>query len=383
MERAEKIRAEGKEIVLVGTAHISKKSSELVKKTIEKEAPDAIGVELDRQRLAQILSGRKWKETDIVSVIKKGRVYLLLFNLLLAGMQKRLGEAVGVEPGQEMRVAVKIATEKGIPLALLDRSISVTLRRALAEISLVEKIKLLFGVLLSLFGFGEKITKEKIEELKKKDVLSELMEELAREMPSLKKVLVDERDLFIANRILAAKGKKIVAVVGAGHVEGIKKYLDKKRSILHLLSVPRKKSKMRWLKFLVPAFFLAIIALALYYRGLQLTLEILWLWILINGSLSALGALLGGGHWKSVLTAFVAAPLTSLHPALAAGWFAGIVEAKVRAPKVKDFEELDSLTLRGFYRNRVSRILLVAAFANAGSMLGTFIALPYALSMLG
>jgi len=383
MEGIERLKAEEKEIILVGTAHISRQSVDLVKKTIEKEKPDVIGVELDRQRFHQLLSGKKWRELDLASVIRQGKAYLLLFNLLLASIQKKLGETVGVEPGQEMRAAISCATSTGTPLALLDRNITITLRRAMDEISFIEKLKLLFGVSMSLFGFGEEITKEKIEELKNKDVLSELMEELGREMPSIKKVLIDERDLFIANRILSAKGKKIVAVVGAGHVEGIKKYLDKKRSIAHLNTVPRKKSALRYLKFFVPLFFIALLVLGFMYRGIGTTLEILWLWILINGSLSALGALLAGAHWKSIAVAFLAAPLTSLHPALAAGWFAGIMEAKQRAPKVKDFESLGSVSLRGLYKNRVSRILLVVVFANLGSTIGTLIALPWALSLLG
>ncbi len=383
MDCIEKIKTAKKEIILVGTAHISQKSVSLVKKTIEEEKPDAIGVELDSQRFHQLLSGKKWRELDLVSIIKQGKAYLLLFNLLLSSIQRRLGEKVGIEPGKEMKTAIKIATATGTPLVLLDRDISITLRRALAELSFIEKLKLFFGVFSSLFGIGEEITKEKIEELKQKDVISELMDELGKELPSVKKVLVDERDLFIANRILAAKGKKIVAVVGAGHIGGIKKYLDKKRNISHLNNVPRKKSSLNYLKYLVPLFFATILAIGLLYRGINTTIGILWLWIAVNGSLSALGALLAGAHWKSIIVAFIAAPLTSLHPLLAAGWFAGIMEAKQRTPKVKDFETLGTISLRGLYKNNVSRILLVVVFANIGSAIGTIIALPWAISMLG
>ena len=372
----ERVKKPGKEIILVGTAHISRKSIELVRKTIEKEKPDVVGVELDRQRFRQLKSGRKWQEMDIFQVIRSGKAYLLLVNLLLSSIQRRFGKAVGVKPGEEMLEAIKAADEAKAGVLLLDRDITITMRRAVGSMGLLEKLKLFFGIFLSFFGVGEKIDAAKIEELKKKDILTELMEELSREMPSTKKVLVDERDLFIANRILGAQAKKIVAVVGLGHIQGIKKYLDKKRDISSLNSVPKKRNYLSLFKYLVPVLFISVVIVAYYLKGAEYVLEIFLVWILINGLFSAAGAALARAHWKSILTAFVTAPVTSLSPAIAAGWLAGMVELRARCPRVRDFESLSELEeLSDFYKNRVTRVLLVAAFTNAGSIIGTFVAL--------
>ncbi len=375
---------EGKEIVLVGTAHISSQSVEFVENVIEQENPDVVGVELDKDRLATLDSPNQWKEMNIIEAIKGGKTYLLLLNLLLSNVQRKLGKQVGVKPGAEMKKAVDIAREKSLPIALLDRNIKVTLKRALAKMSFVEKIKLFWAVVMAFFGFGEEeITKEKVEELKKKDLMNQLLQELGTQMPSVKKVLVDERDIFIANRILAVDCKKIVVVVGAGHLDGIEKFLDKKRDTYSLNVIPSKKSVLSYVKYLVPLIFVGIVVTGFASKGLDVTVNILVYWILINGVLSALGALFARAHWKSIIVAFLAAPLTSLHPALAAGWFAGLSEAKIFVPKIKDFESLSKLeNYSDLNKNRVTHILLVTAFANMGSTLGTIIALPYVLTLL-
>lgn len=379
----QRVKKKDREIVLVGTAHISRKSLDLVKKTIREEKPDLVGVELDSQRYKQLKSGKKWMEMDLFEVIRSGKTYLLLLNLLLSSLQKRFGDSVGIKPGEEMLAAIKEAEEKNLSVELLDRDITVTLKRAIAEMGFLEKLKLLFGVIMSFFGFGEKIDEEKVEELKQGDILTELMDELSRELPSTKKVLVDERDLFIANKILNAKGKKIVAVLGLGHLNGVKKYLDKKRNISHLNKTPKKRNYLALVKYLVPVLLAVIIGLSFYFKGIESVVRVLFVWLLINSVLASLGALLARAHWKSILAAFVSAPLTSLHPALAAGWFAGIVELRERCPRVKDFESLDKLQkLPDFYKNRVTRVLLVVALTNAGSILGTFIALGLAATLL-
>jgi len=383
--KEEIIRAqfEGKEIILVGTAHISQESIDLVKKTIEKENPDVVGVELDSKRLKQLRSHSKWREMDLFQVMRSGQSYLLLLNLLLAGIQKKFGESVGVKPGQEMVVAVNAAEESGAHIELLDRDIAVTMKRAFAEMGFIEKIKLFIGLLMSLFGEEEILSKEKVEELKNKDILSELMEQLGKEMPKTKKVLVDERDLFIANKILSSDAKKIVAVVGIGHMNGIQRFLDKKREIRSISRIPKRPNYLEILKYLFPILFIAIVGLGLYYKGIDTVVEILIIWIAVNGTLAALGAMIARAHWKATLAAFLAAPLTSLHPALAAGWFAGLVELRERCPRISDFESLSDLKgLPDFYNNRVAHVLLVATFANIGSALGTFIALSIAASML-
>jgi len=309
---------------------------------------------------------------------------LLLLNILLSNIQRRYGDSIGIRPGMEMMEAVKLAQQKKIPIELLDRDIKITLKRALSEAGIWEKIKLFFSVIMGIFSEEYELTEEDIDSLTQKDVMSELLTELSDHLPSLSKAIIHERDLYIANKILQANGKKIVAVVGAGHVEGIKKYLDKKRSISHLLTLPAKRRYFRYLKYLVPASFIIILLYGLYLKGFETVIDILFLWIIINGGLSALGALLALGHPLSILTAFIAAPLTSLHPAFAAGWFAGLVETKIKTPRVKDFEALTHLdSLRDFFKNRVTHVLLVVAFANIGSVIGTVIALPYMVSLLG
>ncbi len=374
---------EGKEIILVGTAHISQESIELVKKTIEKENPDVVGVELDSNRLKQLRSRSKWREMDLFQVMRSGQSYLLLLNLLLAGIQKKFGENVGVKPGAEMVAAVDAAENAGAHIELLDRDIAITMKRAFAEMGFIEKIKLFIGLLMSFFGEEEILSREKVEELKDKDILSELMEQLGKEMPKTKKVLVDERDLFIANKILSADARKIVAVVGIGHIKGIQRFLDRKREIRSISRIPKRANYFEILKYLFPVLFIAIVGLGLYYKGFDTVVEILVIWIAVNGTLAALGAMAAKAHWKAILAAFLAAPLTSLHPALAAGWFAGLVELRERCPRISDFESLNELkNLPDFYNNRVSHVLLVAALANLGSALGTFIALSIAASML-
>ncbi len=380
----EKITFDDKEIILVGVAHIGTKSSEVVNSVITQEKPDIIGIELDSQRYEQLQSEKKWKETDILQVVKEGKAYLLLLNILLSNIQRRYGDSIGIRPGMEMMEAVKLAQQKKIPIELLDRDIKITLKRALSEAGIWEKIKLFFSVVMGIFSEEYELTEEDIDSLTQKDVMSELLTELSDHLPSLSKAIIHERDLYIANKILQANGKKIVAVVGAGHVEGIKKYLDKKRSVSHLLTLPAKRRYFRYLKYLVPASFIIILLYGLYLKGFETVIDILFLWIIINGGLSALGALLALGHPFSILTAFIAAPLTSLHPAFAAGWFAGLVETKIKTPRVKDFEALTHLdSLRDFFKNRVTHVLLVVAFANIGSVIGTVIALPYMISLLG
>ncbi len=379
----ERVKVGEKQIVLVGTAHVSQESVQLVKETIEKEKPDIVGVELDMQRLQQLQHGKRWQQMDLGQVIKEGKTHLFLLNILLANLQRQIGDDLGVKPGSEMLTAAKIAADKKLPIALLDRDVGITLRRAMNRMSLLEKAKLGYSILSGFFGFGQKLDRKTVERLKQKDVLNALMQQLSKELPSIKQVLVDERDLFIANRILQTKAKKIVAVVGAGHLLGIKKYLDRPRNVSGLLKVEKKKSWVRWLKYIIPLAFFAFIGYGFYTKGSAIAINLLLMWFLINGVLSALGAALARAHPLSIVTAFLAAPFTSLHPALAAGWFAGLVELKMRNPKVADFEELPKLnSVSSMARNRVTRILMVTAFANIGSAVGTVIALPYLASLL-
>jgi pheromone shutdown-related protein TraB len=375
----EKINIHKKEIILVGTVHVSPESVEEVKETIEREKPDTVGVELCEKRYETLTKKKQWEEQEIFRIIKEGKTYLLLANLLLSNFQKKIGEEFGSEPGAEMMEAVTIAQDKGIPVTLLDRDISITLRRAWKSMGITEKLKLIYALIAGFFVDAEDV----VEELKDLDIITELMEELAEQAPGAKKVLIDERDQYIASKILELEGR-VVAVVGAGHVEGLKELLQRGYvSREGLDDIPKGRNWIKYISYLIPVAFLSIVLYAFFSAGFDAIVHILWLWFIINGSLSALGALLAMGHPVSIVTAFLAAPFTSLNPALAAGWFAGLAEAYVRRPRVADFEGLRDLGgFRDFYKNRVTRILLVIAFSNIGSTIGTLWALPYIVNLL-
>lgn len=385
MDEIKKVRLDNREIILIGTAHVSKKSAELVKKTIQEENPNIVAVELDPGRYEALMNEKRWDETEITKVIKSGKAYLFLMQLLLTNFQRKIGEELGVKPGSEMISALKIARENNIPTKLVDRDIKITLKRAFNLISFKEKFKLLLGFVSGIFE-PEEIDEEMVEELKNTDLITEMMEELGKEVPSLKKVLIDERDDYIAHKIRSLEGNKILAVVGAGHVQGIKKRLKEEKSkeeIRELEQVPQNKSKLKYVWYGIPLIFTSIIAWSLYHHGLHLTLNLFQRWFWINGILSSLGAILALAHPLSIITAFLAAPFTSLHPALAAGWFAGLVELWIRKPKVKDFDGLLKINgVRDLWKNRITKILLVISFANLGSSIGTFVALPYLMSLL-
>ncbi len=378
------VKTAGKEIFLVGTAHISQESIALVEKTISEQSPDTVAVELDAQRYDSILNKKKWDETEIHKVIKEKKTYLFLMQLFLTNFQRKLGDQVGVKPGAEMLKAIEVANKKEIPLALIDRDIGITLKRAFKTMGLTEKLSLFYGFISGIFE-KEEIDEDLMEKLKDNDIMNEMLEELSREIPSIKKVLIDERDTYLANSILAEKGEKIVAVVGAGHVTGIKKIIesDKRTGLKEISEVPKTKAAYKLIPYVFPLLFLAIVAWGFYTSGTQLTIELFKKWFLINGVLSGLGAAIALGHPLSILVALIAAPITSLNPTIAAGWFAGLTEAWIRKPRVKDFDNLFALNgITDYWKNGVTRILLVIIFANLGSMAGTFIALPYLATLL-
>ncbi len=379
----DKITLDKKEIILVGTAHISKKSADLVKTTIETEKPDTVCVELCQSRYDSITKKKKWEDTKITSLIRDKKAYLFLSNLLLANFEKKMGENVKVQPGSEMIEAVKTAKKEKIKIGLIDRDIQITLKRAWKTMGLIEKFKLIFILFEGMFFENEKIDEKKIEQLKKEDMLSEMLKELGQYIPNIKKVLIDERDTYLAQKIKDTKGKKIVVVVGAGHVPGIKKNLKKTTDLKTLETIPKNKNITKYIGWSIPLIFTALIIYGFMGHGTEVTLNMLYKWMIINGSLSALGALLALANPITIIVAFIAAPITSLNPMLGAGWFAGLSEAKIKEPRVKDFESLSKLEgITGFWKNRVTRILLIVVFSNLGSTIGTFIALPYLASLL-
>lgn len=372
-ENIVKLNYKDKEIYLVKTAHVSKNSINDVKECIGEVKPDSICIELDEDRYKKISDPEKWSDTDIVKVIKEKKVGFLLVNLILASFQRRMAINMDSNSGGEMLEGIKQAKELNVPLVLADRPIKTTFSRIWNSLALYEKSKLLVSIIGSIFD-DEEISEEDLQALKEADALEAALNEVGKEFPNVKKILVDERDAYLSSKIKNAPGKKIVAIIGAAHAGGIERNLDKDIDIDELNVVKKKKGISSIIKWLIP---IAIISIIIYtlWSNRDAGLSQIKSWILWNGTLSALGTLLAFGHPLSILTAFVMAPITSLNPLLAAGWFAGIVEAMIRKPKVKDFENLgeDTNTLKGFWKNRVTRILLIVVFANVFSSIGTFI----------
>lgn len=366
------ISLEGKDIYLIGTAHVSKTSADTVKEFIEEEKPDSVCVELCPSRFQSITNPDKWKEMDIITIIKQKKALLLLVNLILSAFQKRLARQLGIRPGQEMIQAIQSAKDNNINLVLADRDIQVTFTRIWKKLSLFGKLRLFFMLLLSIFN-QEEISEEEIEKLKSEDMLTAALQDLATSFPRLKNTLIDERDQYLAEKIKNSPGSKIIAVVGAGHVPGIKKEIYNNHDLKKLTYIPKSAKWTKWLLWAIPIAIIVMIISTFRISTVSGFNQILQ-WLIWNGSLAALGTLIAAGHPFSILTAFFVAPISSLNPLLAAGWFAGIVEAMVRKPKVDDFEKLGDITTFGdFFRNRVTKILLIVALANLGSSLGTFV----------
>lgn len=379
----EDLTIEGKKIILVGTAHISDDSIKEVESVIQEVQPDSVCVELCASRYESIRNADHWKNMDIVKVIKQGKAPMLVMNLILSAFQKKMGDKLGVKPGAEMVKAITIAEDVGSEIVLADRDITITFKRAWGNLSFWEKMKLFTQMLLSVFESPE-ISKEEVEELKNKDILTEAIEMLAKSFPGIKSVLIDERDRFQASKIMEAEGETIVAVVGAGHVPGIIRHIEEKIDRSELETIPPRSKVGRIIKWGIPLVIMAIIGYGFFQIDADVSLEMIKRWVLVNGILAALGALIAGGHILTVISAFLAAPFTSLNPTIAAGWVSGLTEAWVRKPKVEDFENLakDITSIRGFRKNEITRILLVVVLSNLGSSIGTFIGLPLIASLL-
>ena len=376
-------------IVLVGTAHISKDSVDEVKSVIEEYKPDIVAVELCKRRYEAITKKDQWENTPVTKLLKSGNAYLMLAQTFLASIQRRLGKEYGVEPGSEMVAAIKEAEKNNLKIALIDRDITVTLKRAWRKMGLREKFRLTWEFLKAIVGYDEEELDEiDLKELMKEDVISAMMEEFGEIAPSVKTVLITERDQYIAKKISdESKKGKVVAVVGAGHLKGIESYLKKGKfevDLKELEYIPKKK--IRYLKvvgYAIPVIFAVLIIYGFYTKGSGLAIQMFGAWFLINGICAAVGTIIARGHPLSIATAFVAAPITSLNPAIAAGWVAGYVEAKLRTPVVKDFQNLSKIdSFKDFWNNRVIRLLMVVSFANLGSMIGTIIAFPYIASFV-
>lgn len=366
-----------KEILLIGTAHVSRESTELVRQTIQTEKPDTVCVELCESRFQSIRQKDKWRDMNIIKVIKEKKTFLLLSNLLLASFQKRIADKLDIKPGAEMIEAIESADSCGAAIHLADRDIRVTLSRTWRVMGLWAKLKILFQLALSL-GNVDEITEEDVEKMKQEDMLQSLLSEVEKSLPVLRNILIDERDRYLAQKIKDAPGNRIVAVVGAGHVPGIKQYWDQETDIDALEIIPPKSKTAGLVKWLIPAAILVLLIFGFFYGGSKAGTDMLTWWVVANGVMAGIGAAAALGHPFTIVSSILAAPLTSLNPMIAAGWVSGLVEAFANKPKVKDLERLpeDILSIKGFWKNKVTRILLVVVFTNLGSTIGTVVAIP-------
>ena len=362
-----------KELILIGTAHVSKLSAEQVKEVIEAEQPDSVCIELDAQRYESVTQGSKWKETDIFKVIKDKKASLLLMNLAISSFQNRLADQFGIKPGQEMIQGIESAKETGAELVLADRNIQVTFSRIWGNIGFMGKAQLLTSVFFSIFS-KETISEEDLEKMKSQDTLNAVMNDFTQSFPKLKEPLIDERDQYLAQKIKEAPGKKIVAVLGAAHIPGIIKEVHNEHDLLELSKIPPKSKWPKIIGWAIPLALVAMIAITFMNNpaaGIDQTVS----WILWTACLGAIGAAAAFGHPLAILTAFVGGPIGALHPLLAAGWFSGLAQAYIRRPNVGDFQTLskDVFTLRGFWDNKVTRVLLVVVLTNIGTAAGNVI----------
>ena len=378
------VRIGESELTLLGTAHVSRASADEVRDLLGSGDYDAVAVELCPSRYNALLDPDALARMDLFSVIREGRVYLVVSSLALAAYQQRLADQLGIEPGAEQRAAIALAQERSLPVLLVDREIGITLKRVAGNLSWWKRLGLFSGLLAAMVS-REEVPEEEIERLKEGDVLETTFAEFAQDRRDLYVPLIEERDRYMAARLreeISGKGhEKVLAVLGAGHLKGVAGYLngepgpDPKTELAELERLPPRP---RWPKIL-PWAIVALIFSGFAYgfsQSPELGMQVVLDWVLINGTLSALGAAIAAAHPLTVITAFLAAPLTSLNPTIGAGMVTGAVELYLRKPSVGDFGRLrrDTASFRGWWKNRVSRILLVFLFSTLGSAIGTYVA---------
>ncbi|MBW1644775.1 MAG: TraB/GumN family protein [Deltaproteobacteria bacterium] len=372
--RVEELTVDGKTIYLVGTAHVSPESVKDVRETVALVQPDAICVELCPSRYQALTRRDAWRQMDIIKIVKEKKALFLLAQLIMTSFYRKIGAQLGVQPGAEMIAGIELAAETGAELVLADRDIEITLKRVWGFLGFWAKLKMI-GHLLAGVLSTEKLDADLIEEIKKQDQLEHIMAEVSTAFPEVKRRLIDERDIYLAQKIRQAPGQTVVAVVGAGHLPGIRQHIHTDQPLEPLLELPPPARWPMVVKWAIPALIVAMIIGGFFKGGSQFSLQSIYIWVAVNGVLSGLGAALAMGHPLTVLAAVVAAPLTSLNPMIAAGWVSGLVQAYVKKPTVADLEDLPLAisTVKGFWRNPACRILLVVVLSNLGSSLGTFI----------
>ncbi len=363
-----------REFIVIGTAHISQESADLVRRVITQTQPDCVCVELDEQRYKTLSDRHRWESLNLREIIRRKQLTTLLVNLMLSSYQKRLGQKLGVMPGLELLEATNVAKEQAIPVSLCDRDVRITLRRAWGRMSWWEKLKMTASLGVISFDSPE-LSEEVLAEMRQKDVVTELMRELGEVMPVLKTVLLDERDTYLAQKIRHSEGDKIVAVVGAGHVEGILHALEQPdRDLSEFEQIPPASPIWKVVGWAIPLLIIAAIGYIGWTQGAQAATDNLIYWVLINSIPSAIGGLIAFGHPVTILTALVAAPFTSLTPLIGVGYLAAFVQAYFQPPLVKELQTVgDEVNQwRKWWQNKLLRILLVFILTSLGSMLGTY-----------
>ena len=379
----EEVQVDNTHITILGTAHVSKASADAVRELIEAEEFDTIAIELCDSRYRSIINPDSLADMDLFEVIKTKKASMVAASLALGAYQQRLAEQFDVQPGEEMRVAIRLAEEHGLKLELIDRDVGITLKRVYRSIPWWRKLYVISGLIASVLT-NEKVTEEEIEKLKSGDMLESTFSQFATSASDLFKPLIAERDQFMSAKLnlLAEQGEsnKVLAVVGAGHLAGIKKELASKNNpaqetLNKLMHLPKGSNIWKYIPWVIVALVLSGFAIG-FSKSTDLGWSLVVNWILINGGLSALGAAIAGAHVLTVITAFLAAPLTSLNPTIGAGVVTSAVELYLRKPTIKDFENvrLDTTKFSGWRTNRVARLILVFLLSTLGSVFGTYIA---------
>jgi pheromone shutdown-related protein TraB len=366
-------------IEIIGTAHVSKESIEEVREAIINHQPDVVAVELDLNRYQNMMAeknGQEKQNVNIRDLIKGDKLSIFLVSMFLSYLQRKIGDDLGVKPGSDMLVAIETAEEIGAKVALIDRDISITLKRALNKMSFFEKAKFVYGIIASVFS-KEEI--EDVESIKDGDTLTEIMEYFKEMSPQAYDVLVTERDVYMAHQLQGINEENVVVVIGAGHKKGIEACMDNPEKIPpidELLTIPKSRVPLgKIILFSIPAIFILIFVLALI-NGINVQTSLLN-FVLITGTFSFFGSLLSGSKIYSAITAFIVAPLTTLHPLLAAGWFSGIVEAKLRHVSMEDAMDITKVdSFKELLGNNLFRVLLVVVGTNIGASIGLFLTIP-------
>jgi len=373
----EKIELEDRTITVIGTAHVSEESRKEVRQTIEEVQPDLVGVELDEDRLKSLREESGWRDLNLSEAIKQGKAPLLLVNLLLSIYQRSLGIQQDVKPGQEMLEAIKAAEETDTEYALLDRDINETLSRAFSQLSIKEKIMLIASIFAA-----EDEEEINIEELKQGDILDKIVEDLKEQFPSLNRVFLDERNTYMAEKLMEKDFENAVVVVGAAHAKGMIEDIRAEKKY-----EPKNGRQIPWMKLIsygIPTFIVAGLGYSFYQIGFTTGITGVKFWILSNGLLAFTGAIIARSHINTWITSFLAAPLTSLDPALGAGMVAAYAEGKMYPPTVEEMEEVTKVKkYRDLWGNQAGRVLLTFFFVTLGSAAATFLSAGFIASLIG